>query len=79
MQMQVKIDPAIKQLRDKRLLTDLAKRLKIKKQATHAWKRVPPLRVLDVARITGMAPHTLRPDLYPRDFPTPKANGGKRR
>lgn len=39
----------------------------VKAQAVQQWKRVPPERVIDVARATGfkVTPHELRPDLYP--------------
>ncbi len=33
-------------------------------QAVTQWKKVPPTRVLDVERITGVSRHDLRPDLY---------------
>lgn len=33
--------------------------------AISQWDRVPPTRVLDVERITGISRHVLRPDLYP--------------
>lgn len=44
---------------------DLARGLGITPQALSQWSRVPPLRVLDVERITGISRHELRPDLYP--------------
>ena len=51
---------------------DLAAQIGISPQALSQWKRVPPLRVLDVERVTGISRHDLRPDLYPRDHaPTP--------
>jgi len=34
-------------------------------QAVSQWEIVPPLRVLDVERITGVPRHELRPDIYP--------------
>lgn len=43
----------------------LADRLGISRQAVEQWRRVPPLRVLDVERATGIPRHDLRPDLYP--------------
>lgn len=33
-------------------------------QAVSQWSKVPPARVLDVERITGVSRHDLRPDLY---------------
>lgn len=45
----------------------LAHRLGIKPQAISQWDQVPPLRVLDVERVTGVSRHELRPDLYPQE------------
>lgn len=45
----------------------LAYRLGIKPQAISQWDQVPPLRVLDVERVTGVSRHDLRPDLYPQE------------
>lgn len=44
----------------------LAAELDISTQAISQWRRCPPLRVLDVERITGVPRHELRPDLYPQ-------------
>jgi DNA-binding transcriptional regulator YdaS (Cro superfamily) len=46
----------------------LAKKLRITSQAISQWDKVPPFQVLKVARITGIAPHELRPDLYPMNW-----------
>jgi DNA-binding transcriptional regulator YdaS (Cro superfamily) len=46
----------------------LAERLGISAPAIVEWKRrgqVPAERVLAVSRVTGLTPHTIRPDLYP--------------
>ena len=45
----------------------LARALGIKIQAVHQWIEVPPLRVLDVERVTGIPRHELRPDIYPAE------------
>lgn len=37
----------------------------ISSQAISQWKRVPAERVLEVERVTGVARHVLRPDIYP--------------
>jgi DNA-binding transcriptional regulator YdaS (Cro superfamily) len=43
----------------------LASELGISPQALSQWETVPPLRVLDVERITGVPRYELRPDIYP--------------
>lgn len=43
----------------------LASELGITPQALSQWDRVPPLRVLEVERVTGVPRHELRPDMYP--------------
>lgn len=45
-------------------LAALAEGLGITSQALSQWNRVPPARVLDVERITGVSKEELRPDLY---------------
>lgn len=51
----------------------LASLLGVSPQALSQWKRVPPLRVLDVERVTGVSRHALRPDLYPAPTLAPAA------
>lgn len=46
-----------------RLLTEFGE--PITSQAISQWKRVPADRAHDVARLTGVAVHELRPDLWP--------------
>ena len=48
-------------------LAGLAGPLGITPQAVSQWDEVPPLRVLDVERISGVPRHALRPDLYPAE------------
>jgi DNA-binding transcriptional regulator YdaS (Cro superfamily) len=43
----------------------LARLIGVTSQAVSQWRRVPAERVLDVERVTGVARHDLRPDLYP--------------
>ncbi len=42
----------------------LARQLNVRRQAIYQWRVVPPTRVLDVERITGVSRHDLRPDLF---------------
>ncbi len=44
--------------------TALGRLLGISGEAIVQWGRVPPLRVLDVERVTGVPKELLRPDLY---------------
>lgn len=46
------------------LLSRIAREIGVTRGAVAAWRRVPAERVLAVARITGIPPHELRPDLY---------------
>ncbi|MCC0806528.1 helix-turn-helix domain-containing protein [Methylobacterium sp. W2] len=43
----------------------LARKMGVTPQAVHQWRKIPPLRVLEVERITGISRSDLRPDLYP--------------
>lgn len=43
----------------------LAKLIGVTAQAISQWDEVPPLRVLDVERVSGVSRSELRPDLYP--------------
>ncbi len=52
-------------------LTKLAASLNVSKQAVAQWDKVPPLRVLDVERASGVSRHDLRPDLYPVEEVSP--------
>ena len=45
----------------------LARLLGITRQAVDQWKKVPPLKVLAVERVSGVSRYELRPDLYPLD------------
>lgn len=44
---------------------DLAFAIGVTPQALSQWRQVPPTRVLDVERATGVSRHDLRPDIYP--------------
>lgn len=42
----------------------LGRKLGISHVAIGGWKRCPPLRVLEIERLTGVPKEALRPDLY---------------
>jgi DNA-binding transcriptional regulator YdaS (Cro superfamily) len=52
-------------------ISRLAARLCIDKGTLSRWEtgrfRIPAERVLEIERLTGVARHLLRPDIYPRD------------
>lgn len=47
----------------------LAVALGVQPMTVSGWKKrgVPPERVLDVERVSGVSRHEIRPDLYPMD------------
>lgn len=53
-------------------LSGLAEPLGITEQAVSQWDDVPPKRVLDVERISGVPRYELRPDLYPAPEGAPR-------
>lgn len=58
--------PIIERAFSQRLaVTRIAEATGISTAAVSQWKRVPERHVLAVSKITGIAPHDLRPDLYP--------------
>ena len=48
-------------------ITALAKEIGVTPSAIVQWRIVPPLRVLQVEKATGVPRWVLRPDLYPPD------------
>ena len=48
-------------------VNQLADGLGVTRQALYQWSRVPAERVIEIERLTGVARHDLRPDLYPLD------------
>jgi DNA-binding transcriptional regulator YdaS (Cro superfamily) len=50
----------------------LARELGIDHAAISRWERVPPLRVLEIERLTGVSRYRLRPDVYGRAPPEAK-------
>lgn len=60
--------------------TALASALKITPGAVAQWREVPADRLIEVERITGIARHDLRPDLYegwPAEQPSPRRSGAR--
>lgn len=45
-------------------VTTLAEILQVSPGAVSQWPEVPPARVLDVERATGISRHELRPDIF---------------
>src|SRR5688572_30241478 len=67
-------DPTLEEIFARRgAITRIATELGISTAAVSQWRRVPDDRVLDVARILGLEPRTLRPDLS--EPPAPKPEG----
>lgn len=54
-------------------LVKLADALGIKHQSFYSWERVPAKRVLKVARLAGIDPCEVRPDIYPAPSNTGEA------
>ena len=50
-----------------RNMSDMARQLRISRQALYGWKRVPEHRLRMVSRLTGWTREDLRPDLHPAD------------
>lgn len=46
-------------------VSKLAALIGVTPQAISQWKKPPATRVLDISRVTGIAPRELRPDVYP--------------
>ena len=44
--------------------SELARQLGIKPSAVAQWDEVPPKRVLDVERLSGISRYELRPDIF---------------
>lgn len=51
-------------VRDRMPLARLAREIGITRGAVAQWDRVPAERIGDVARVTGINPARLRPDLF---------------
>ena len=51
-------------------ITQFAKDLGITRGAVNQWTEVPANRVGDVARITGLSPEVIRPDIFAQEKKT---------
>lgn len=51
-------------VRDIMPMAELARQMNITRGAVSQWDRVPAERLFDVARITGLEPSVIRPDLF---------------
>lgn len=49
-----------------RMVTKLAREMKISRTAIYGWKVVPAERIIEVERHSGIPRELLRPDLYER-------------
>lgn len=54
----------IEAVRDKIKVSALAEALDVTPGAVSQWKKVPAERLGDVARVTGLTPEIIRPDLF---------------
>lgn len=60
-----KVDKAIRLIRETRgMSAEIARACGIERAAVYQWERVPPGRVLVVAKILNMAPRRIRPDIF---------------
>ena len=62
-------DPALQEIVDRIGISELARRIKpaMSKQAVYAWRQVPEDKLSQVAKISGVSKHQLRPDLFARN------------
>jgi hypothetical protein len=47
------------------LYPEIQERLGITRQAIDSWRVVPAERVIAIAKISGLKPHIIRPDIFP--------------
>jgi hypothetical protein len=67
-----KIDPTFAYIKRNKLIMTIARKCGINRQAISQWaEQIPYNRVLVVSEVTGLAPHLIRPDIYP---PPPDPN-----
>jgi len=62
--MQAKLSPLERAVAVLGSSSELARKLGVSPSAVLQWKAVPPKRVLEVERLTGISRHDLRPDIY---------------
>ena len=60
-----KLDPACAKIRGKRgLPAAVARACGIERAAVYQWSKVPIERVHDIAKLIGMTPEQIRPDIF---------------
>jgi len=60
-------DRAVKIIKDTRgMAVEIGRACGITKSAVYQWKKVPPHWVNAVAKITGLPPERIRPDIFKR-------------
>jgi hypothetical protein len=70
-------DPIIARIKSERgLQAHIGKACGISRQAVVDWVRVPSTRVVTVAKILGIAPHQIRPDVFPKPRATSRRKKG---
>jgi hypothetical protein len=62
-------DKTMQYIADRNLWKHVALECGIESAAVRQWHQVPPLRVIEVEKATGISRHDIRPDLYPRSRP----------
>jgi hypothetical protein len=63
-------DPTMRYIAKENLWDAVALQCGISRHAVKLWRRVPPLRVIDVERAIGRPRRLIRPDLYPPETVT---------
>lgn len=61
----MKPEAVVPALRERGLFPKIIARLGIKRQALESWRVVPADRVMVIAELSGLAPHIIRPDIFP--------------
>lgn len=62
--MSERLDPGLLRVLELIKPVELARELGVTRSAVSQWERVPLERVHDVARVTGLSAHDIRPDFF---------------